>query len=55
MPIGAGLLAIGSAVVGRDLYAEGRTFENLGIASLNPAALKEVLHEGVSMLGRHNV
>jgi opine dehydrogenase len=55
MPIGAGLLAIGSAIVGRDLYAEGRIFENLGIASLSPAALKEVLHEGVSMLGRHNV
>jgi opine dehydrogenase len=47
MRLGAGLLAIASAIVGRDLYADGRTFESLGIATLSPAELREVLHEGV--------
>jgi hypothetical protein len=50
VPLCAGHLAIGSAIVGRDLYTEGRTFENLCLAKLTPASLKEMLHEGVSML-----
>jgi opine dehydrogenase len=55
MPLSAGLLAIGSAIVGRDFYAEGRTFENLGIAALSPAALREVLYEGVHSLDGRDV
>ena len=31
-PVAAGLLALGSAVVGKDLRREGRTLENLGLA-----------------------
>lgn len=54
MRIGEGLLAIGSAIVGRDLYAEGRTLENLGLARLSPGGMAEMLHEGVGALGRRN-
>jgi len=39
-PVARGLLALGSAVVGRDLRQEGRTLENLGLAK---ADLKAVL------------
>lgn len=46
MPIGAGLLAIGSAIVGRDLYAAGRTFESLGLSGLSRPELAQLLHEG---------
>ena len=42
-PVARGLLALGSAVLGRDLRAEGRTLEKLGLASLTPAQLKERL------------
>lgn len=42
-PVARGLLALGSAVLGRDLRKEGRTLENLGLAALNPAQLKERL------------
>jgi opine dehydrogenase len=52
MRIGEGLLAIGSAIVGRDLYRTGRTLENLGLATLDRACMAEVLHEGVRALGR---
>ncbi len=45
-PIAAGLLAIASAMIGRDLYAEGRTFESLGIAGLDRQALKSRLQAG---------
>jgi opine dehydrogenase len=41
--VARGLLALGSAVLGRDLRAEGRTLEKLGLASLTPAQLKERL------------
>ena len=34
-PVARGLLALGSAVVGKDLRLEGRTLENLGIARLS--------------------
>jgi len=39
-PVARGLLALGSAVVGRDLRQEGRTLENLGLAK---ADLKAIL------------
>ncbi len=42
-PVARGLLALGSAVVGRDLRAEGRTLENLGLARLSRAAMQEML------------
>lgn len=34
-PVAAGLLALGSAVVGKDLRREGRTLENLGLAGFS--------------------
>jgi opine dehydrogenase len=42
-PVARGLLALGSAVLGRDLRASGRTLETLGLATLTPAQLKERL------------
>jgi opine dehydrogenase len=42
-PVARGLLALGSAVLGRDLRATGRTLENVGLASLTPEELKEHL------------
>lgn len=47
-PVAEGLLALASAVTGRDLYAEGRTLENLGIAQLDRAAMGALLQEGVA-------
>ncbi len=45
-PVASGLLAIASAVTGRDLYDEGRTFESLGIDSLSRDALTKLLQLG---------
>lgn len=45
--IASGILAMASAVTGRDLYAEGRTLESLGIADLDRDAMKTYLHEGI--------
>lgn len=42
-PVARGLLALGSAVVGKDLRREGRTLENLGLASRSKAELKSLL------------
>jgi opine dehydrogenase len=42
-PVARGLLALASAVVGRDLRATGRTLENLGLASRSRAAMTELL------------
>jgi opine dehydrogenase len=42
-PVARGLLALGSAVLGRDLRATGRTLENLGLAGLSREALRERL------------
>jgi opine dehydrogenase len=39
-PVARGLLALGSAVVGKDLRQEGRTLEKLGLASLSRDQLK---------------
>jgi len=47
-PVAAGLLAIASAVAERDLYAEGQTLENLGLAHLSREQMQQVLHEGVA-------
>jgi opine dehydrogenase len=42
-PVARGLLALGSAVLGRDLRREGRTLERLGLASLTKEQLKAKL------------
>src|SRR3954463_12380754 len=42
-PVARALLALGSAVVGRDLRATGRTLENVGLGSLSAAQVKERL------------
>ncbi|WP_347556871.1 NAD/NADP octopine/nopaline dehydrogenase family protein [Robbsia sp. KACC 23696] len=47
-PVAEGLLSIASAICGRDLYAEGRTLESLGIASLSRDAMHTLLHAGLS-------
>jgi opine dehydrogenase len=52
LPLSAGYLAIGSAILERDLYAEGRTFENLRLAALSPADLRRLLYDGVHTLGQ---
>jgi opine dehydrogenase len=46
-PVAQGLLALGSAVLGRNLRAGARTLEALGLAGLSRAALKQLLAEGV--------
>ncbi|MDB5992956.1 MAG: glycerol-3-phosphate dehydrogenase [Pseudomonas sp.] len=45
-PVAQGLLSIASVVAGRDLYAEGRTLENLGLSTLSRAQMTELLTEG---------
>ncbi len=45
-PVARGLLAIGAAVAGEDFRATGRTLENLALADLSPAALRELLRRG---------
>lgn len=47
MPVAAGLLALASAVSGRDLYQQGRTLEALGIADLTPAQMQARLTQGL--------
>ena len=46
-PVASGLLALASAVTGRDWRREGRTFEALGLADRDPAALQKTLAEGL--------
>ncbi|MFV0278541.1 MAG: NAD/NADP octopine/nopaline dehydrogenase family protein [Parahaliea sp.] len=46
-PIAAGLLSIASAVVKRDLYAQGRTLENLSLAALDREAMSLLLARGI--------
>lgn len=50
-PIGAGLLAIGSAIVERDLFVTGRTLERLGLAQLSVSAMSRLLQDGFQTLG----
>ena len=45
-PIAHGLLAIVGGFLGRDLRTGPRTFESLGLSSLTPAQLQQVLHHG---------
>ena len=46
-PLVNGFLAIASAITSRDLYAEGRTLENLGIANLSRSEMQQMLVEGI--------
>ena len=46
-PVAEGLLNIASAITGRDLYAEGRTLENLGLANKSKQEMQAVLQQGV--------
>ncbi|CAB3884765.1 NAD/NADP-dependent octopine/nopaline dehydrogenase family protein [Achromobacter piechaudii] len=45
-PVAQGLLAVASAITGRDLYAEGRTLERFGLDRLSRAGMAELLQEG---------
>ncbi len=45
--VAQGLLAIGSAICGRDFRRTGRTLASLGLAELDHAALERLLHEGL--------
>lgn len=47
MCVAQGLLSVASAVTGRDLYAEGRTLEALGLHGLSRSAMAELLAQGV--------
>lgn len=45
-PVAQGLLHIASAITGRDLYAEGRTLERLGLDRLSRRGMAELLAQG---------
>lgn len=45
-PVAQGLLCVASAITGRDLYAEGRTLERLGLAHLSRSGMAELLAQG---------
>ncbi len=47
-PVAQGLLVLASAVTGRDLYGEGRTLENLGLAALDREQMAALLRDGVA-------
>jgi opine dehydrogenase len=47
VPVAASLLALGSAVCGRDFRVTGRTLENLRLAHLGRAEMAELLGEGL--------
>jgi len=47
-PVARGLLAVGSAVLGQDLRAEGRSLENLGLGALTKGAMKKMLQSGLA-------
>jgi opine dehydrogenase len=46
-PVATGLLALGSAVLGRDLRAGGRTLEALGLARHSREEMRRLLQEGL--------
>ena len=46
-PVAEGLLNIASAITGNDLYATGRTLENLGLAQKTKEEFKSLLQQGV--------
>lgn len=45
-PVAQGLLSVASAITGRDLYAEGRTLEGLGLDALSRRGMAELLVQG---------
>lgn len=45
--VASGLLAIGSAINGRDFRVTGRTLDGLGLTDRDPAALREMLVQGI--------
>ncbi|CAB3638494.1 NAD/NADP-dependent octopine/nopaline dehydrogenase family protein [Achromobacter pestifer] len=45
-PVAQGLLSVASAITGRDLYAEGRTLERLGLDHLSRSGMAELLEQG---------
>ena len=47
-PVARGLLALGSAVLGRDLRATGRTLESLGLKRLNKTELQNLMQRGLT-------
>jgi opine dehydrogenase len=47
-PVARGLLALGAAVLGRDLRAEGRTLENLGLGGLDRNGMRRLLESGIA-------
>ena len=51
-PVAHGLLALTGAFLGRDLRLGARTFEALGLASLDRATLAARLHDGAPVRGR---
>lgn len=46
-PLVNGFLAIASAITGRDLFAEGRTLENLGLAGLSRDQMSTLMRDGI--------
>ena len=46
-PIADGILSIASAFTGRDLYAEGRTLESLGLGHLSVDELQTLMRDGI--------
>lgn len=48
MRISEGMLAIASAITEKDLYAEGRTFENIGLSGMSREQLQDRLMNGFS-------
>lgn len=45
-PVAEGLLNLASAITGRDLYAEGRTLEVLGLSGLSREEMRQLLTHG---------
>ncbi len=45
--VSEGFLSIASAITDRNLYDEGRTLENLGLADLSREQMQTLLHEGL--------
>ena len=48
VPVARGLLALGSAICGKDFRATGRTLERLGLSELDRAAMRKVLEKGIA-------
>lgn len=46
VPVASGLLALASAICGRDLRAGSRTLEAMGLAALDRAGMRRLLHAG---------